>query len=68
MNKFESAVERAKLLLFTLSVMSVMGLFSSCAYETKCPTYTHVNRKTSYGEKAQSHYAKKHKKITYLLF
>lgn len=63
MNRLESAIERLQALLTVMAVMTLFTLLTSCSYSTKCPTYSHHNKKTKHGEKSQLHYVKKHKKI-----
>ena len=54
-------MKKVLFLIFALGV-AIMMMLSSCSFErysSHCPTYSHHNKTTKYGEKAQTKYARR---------
>jgi hypothetical protein len=55
-------MKKITFLLLALGIV-IMMMLSSCSFESyssHCPTYSHNNKATKYGEKAQIKYARRH--------
>jgi len=57
--KTNKSIASMKRIAITLSVIACIAL-SSCSFETShCPAYSHHNKITKHGEKAQDKYVKR---------
>ncbi len=44
----------------TVLLLALVAILTSCTFETyQCPSYSHANKITRYGEKAQAKYVRK---------